>query len=725
MSAVRAQAEIDAADTADELRALIEVYQANEDFDSMYLAARKLIELDPSDSQAYEDAIDALLSTISGDYQAIEDLIALGIQNAPDGAAGLVEWAEAQNQTFSFTVPFLSDYASESEINTVGSTPGNLTNQDALWGDFNRNGLLTTQGDWVYLMLPNEDLYVYKMRLDGTGLTKVGDARGDNLNIVGDWLYFKNLNAQDMPYRIRTDGTQMEGELFNKAVAMAVSGDWIYYCNNDPEDTGFYKIRTDGSEETRLLDGAWECMSLFDGWIYYCTSDSNSELCRISTEGGEPQKLADGGVIHYSILDGWIYYLSSADQKAVYRMRPDGSEQAEIYRNDSMLVTFAVANGKLVVSVCQENDASGNPYPTEMVVVDMATNTVGQNITASTSSIYVAGDTIFYLNEDMDWQYQNLSTGAAGVIETPSSAASETETAQSEQTGSGNAAANLFMDLEEAGAGLVARDGASLYFGNPSDGYRLYAAGQNGDSGLQKLLDTSVSYVNVIDQTIYYCDTKGDYSICSVGVDGQNRQKLSDGHCEDLSYLDGWLYYHTTDGIFRLPAEGGEPEELLSGEFCCVYAYSDCVYYMEDNEGGGLWRISLGDGEPQSLLTNHHTLFFAIQDDLLYCLIDGGDSVDVIRMNLDGSDQSEVYSVKIPPLAINISGNRLLIVESSKDGEHFVIRVWNLDNNATETMIEGLVYPCAWCFDSDVYYIIDSGLIRLNLDSGERVPIGR
>ena len=319
---------------------------------------------------------------------------------------------------------------------------------------------------------------------------------------------------------------------------------------------------------------------------------------------------------------------------------------------------------------------------------------------------------------------ESIALQSQDAISTDSSeATTDQSTQQPTAIGNGNTAANLFMDLEEAGAGLVARDGASLYFGNPSDGYRLYAAGQNGDSDLQNLLDTSVSYVNVIDQTIYYCDTKDDFSICSVGVDGQNQQKLADGHCEDLSYLDGWLYYHTADGIFRLPAEGGETEELLSGEFCCVYAYSDCVYYMENNEGGGLWRISLGDGEPQSLLTNHHTLLFAIQNDLLYCLIDGGDSVDVIRMNLDGSDQSEVYSVKIPPLAINISGNRLLIVESSNDGEHFVIRVWNTDENTTENVIEGLVYPCAWCFDSDVYYIIDSGLVRQNLDSGELVLI--
>jgi hypothetical protein len=320
---------------------------------------------------------------------------------------------------------------------------------------------------------------------------------------------------------------------------------------------------------------------------------------------------------------------------------------------------------------------------------------------------------------------ESIALQSQDAISTDSSEETTDQPAQQPTViGNGNAAANLFMDLEDAGAGLVARDGASLYFGNPNDGYRLYAAGQNGDSDLRNLLDISISYVNVVDQTIYYCDTKDDYSICSVGVDGQNQQKLANGHCKDLSYLDGWLYYHTASGIFRLPAEGGESEELLSGKLRCVYAYSDCVYYMEDNEGGGLWRISLGDGELQPLLTDHHTLSFAIQDDLLYCLIDGGDSVDVIRMNLDGTNQTEVYSVHEKLDAINISGDHLLILKDSGDGVHKTMLIWNLDQNKAETTIDDLAFSAAWCFDSDVYYITDSGLTRLNLDSGKRVLIG-
>jgi hypothetical protein len=50
--------------------------------------------------------------------------------------------------------------------------------------------------------------------------------------------------------------------------------------------------------------------------------------------------------------------------------------------------------------------------------------------------------------------------------------------------------------------------------------------------------------------------------------------------------------------------------------------------------------------------------------------------------------------------------------------------IWNLDQNKAETTIDDLAFSAAWCFDSDVYYITDSGLTRLNLGSGKRVLIG-
>ncbi|HWQ06195.1 MAG TPA: DUF5050 domain-containing protein [Feifaniaceae bacterium] len=709
--------EIAAASTPEALRALIAAYQANGDNDSVYQAAIKLIELSPSDTQSYQDAIAALLGSISGDYEEIQRLVTLALTNAPDGATDFSAWANAQNQTFSYTVPFFGDYASEAEINTVGITPGNLTNEDALTASFLRNGLLTTQGNWVYFMLPNADYYVYKMRLDGTGFTNVGDARGDNLNVVGDWLYYKNLNDQDMVYRIRTDGTQKEKLQFNKAVMMAVTKDAVFYTDN-----ALYCAKLDGSEPIKLMDGTFAHMSLYDGWIYYCTGGDRSEFCRIPAEGGEPQKICDGWITQYSIQDGWLYYLNNTDQKAVVRMRLDGSESSEIYRSDFIVNACGVTADKLVVSLCKVNDDRGKPYPTDLAVVDLASGKVLHELEMYAPSFNTAGDKAYFLDESNNWHVLNLTSGAVEVIETPvmpSSATSETPVSDE----SGNSAANLQAGVDSLGTGLVARADTTLYFANPKDNGRFCTVESKEDGGLSKFLDTYASAINVTSDAIYFCDTSDQNSIYSVSPSGENLKKIVGGPCYDLSCLGEWLFYRTADGIYQVSANEGEPVLLQSGQFRCVYAFDGFVYYLEDNDGGAFWRTAIDGSGTQKLLPDHRTMFYSIQSDHLYCLIDAGNSVDVVCMRLDGTEQTTIYSAQAKIDAISTNENYLLILKDASDGKHKMILVCSLDGKNEMKTIDDLLYSAAWCFGSDVYYITEQGLTRQNLDSGDTMLV--
>lgn len=402
--------EIDSASTAEELRALIQAYQESGDQENAYLAAKKLIALVPSDTQAYQDAIAALLGSIEGDYAEIQELIQLGLQNAPDGADRFAQWVNEQDQTFSFTVPFFADYASESEINLVGTTAGNLTNLEVPNADLWLYGLMTRQGSWIYFALPQDDYGIYKMRMDGTGIKKLADARGDSINVVGDWLYYRNLSDESKPYRIRTDGTGKEGPLFNGARSMAVTNDWIYYL-----DRGIYKTNMDTSQTVQLVDEDNASMSVYDGWIYYEAGGNTDEFFRVSIDGGESQKLLDGWMQHYDMSDGWIYYQINSNGDSVWRMRPDGSEQAEVYRSDSSLIAFAVIKDQLVVSVATGVDDRGKPLPSDLHLIDIETGAVLRTRKACAGSIFAANDTVFY-TEDSVWQLWNLTTGSAGAI---------------------------------------------------------------------------------------------------------------------------------------------------------------------------------------------------------------------------------------------------------------------------------------------------------------------
>ncbi|MEN6417665.1 MAG: DUF5050 domain-containing protein, partial [Clostridiaceae bacterium] len=605
----------------------------------------------------------------------------------------------------------------EAEINLVGSTPGNLTSEAALNETFLRNGLFTTQGSWIYFMLPNADYYVYKVRLDGTGFTSVGDARGSCLNVVGDWLYYKNLNDQDMAYRIRTDGTQMEKLQFNKADNLAVTKDWFYYT-----DESLFRAKTDGSEPERLLDGNYAHMSYCDDWVYYNTTGGNVEFMRIPAEGGEPQKLLDGWMLHYDIRDGWLYCLVNLDQKAVVRMRPDGSEKTELYRSEYVISSFDVSTDKLIVSLCKQNDDRGKPYPSDVVISDLTSGAVLHELKLYAPGFNIAGDNAYFLDEEYNWKVLHLASGTVETIESPvavSPAASE----QPVSGESGNSAANLQACMEGLSTGLIARAGTTLYFANPKDNGRFCMSENNGDSGFSKFVETCAASINATSNAVYYLDTSDNNSIYSASPKGENPQKIVTGPCYDLSCIGSWLFYHTAEGVFKVPASGGEPALLVSGQYCCVYAFDGFVYYVEDNPGGGFWRVSINGGEPQPLLTDYHALFYTIQEDTVYCLIDAGNSVDIVRMKFDGSKQETIYSSMEKLSAINASETYLLIVKAAEDGKHSMILVQSLDGKETIKTINDLSVPAVWCFGNDAYYITDQGLARQNLDSGDLVFI--
>jgi len=284
----------------------------------------------------------------------------------------------------------------------------------------------------------------------------------------------------------------------------------------------------------------------------------------------------------------------------------------------------------------------------------------------------------------------------------------------------GNTCANLFMAEDNYGGGFFAVQGEWSYFGNP--GLKcLYRAKTLDGSDLQALCEGNATFLNPVGDTIYYCDMSDDSSICSVGTDGQNQQKLADGHCEDLSYADGWLYYCAPGGICKLTVDGGEPTELLSGQFCDVYAYGSWVYYIDGPDAGGISRVRVEGGEPQSLMTEYTAFFYAIQDDQIYCLIDAGESTDVLRMNLDGTDAETVYSSDGKIETINVSGNRLFIATPAQGVTRASIVVWNMETNAVERTIDDLAAPVVSCFGSDIYYFTDASIIRLDLDSGEQI----
>lgn len=102
-------------------------------------------------------------------------------------------------------------------------------------------------GDWIYY---SEGQNIYKMNTNGQNKTIVANVYAGRLNVSGDWIYFRNNNDNQTIYKVKTDGSNLSkvGDDVG-AYEINVVGDWIYYKKGVAEGTHLYRIKTDGTKK--------------------------------------------------------------------------------------------------------------------------------------------------------------------------------------------------------------------------------------------------------------------------------------------------------------------------------------------------------------------------------------------------------------------------------------------------------------------------------------------
>ena len=398
---------LDSASTAQELRALIEQYKNESNYDMIYAASLRLVEIDPSDTAAYTDAMDALLAISLAGSEEINRLLAQGYENALDPQT-MVWWLKQHESDFSFKLPFIPDYDSSQEINTQGITAGNLSaafKDDGGW----KAGLLTWQGSWVYLSCPGEDFSIFKMRTDGSEYQRVGEDSGSSLNVIGDWIYYINLSDGSKLYKMRTDGTMREKLSDNTGEFLSVSGEWMYYNNLD--DSGcLYKAKTDGSEQTRLTDEAVLAPCVSGDWVYYRYHDEKDGLWRISINGGVAQQILNIRMREYCIMDDWIYCVNMDEIFCVRRVHTDGTGYEAFYPCEMSLDAVNGADGFLYLPYNFTNETQGIDLRKNFLILDMSSQSRLYDTQLNVGPIYAGpGGYMYFLKYDEGFFWYAIS----------------------------------------------------------------------------------------------------------------------------------------------------------------------------------------------------------------------------------------------------------------------------------------------------------------------------
>ncbi len=85
------------------------------------------------------------------------------------------------------------------------------------------------------------------------------------------------------------------------------------------------------------------------------------------------------------------------------------------------------------------------------------------------------------------------------------------------------------------------------------------------------------------DGWVYYADWEDGGHMYKVDSNGENKQKISDEDCYNISYYDGWLYYHIRgeyeDDLFCMKTDGTDVTKLSEGY--CDRIETDLLYYAD------------------------------------------------------------------------------------------------------------------------------------------------
>jgi len=228
---------------------------------------------------------------------------------------------------------YVFKYNVTEKANISGNTIGNNVN----------GGTVAQQGEWIYYLTSIAGV-INKVHTDGTRKTLICDDRVEYLNVIGNWIYYVNLSDQSNLYKIKVDGTERTkiGE-DTLITSMCVVEDWIFYTIYLDESYSYmlYKIRTDGTDRVSFsTTDSYDNINVVDGWIYYSNcldKDNFYSLYKMRLDGTERTKINSDFTACFNVVDDWIYYrnITVYDGCRLYKIRTDGEQKTKLNEEDS------------------------------------------------------------------------------------------------------------------------------------------------------------------------------------------------------------------------------------------------------------------------------------------------------------------------------------------------------------------------------------------------------
>lgn len=182
---------------------------------------------------------------------------------------------------------FISD-CSEKNYNKVGNTMANIL----------EGGYVTTQGDWMYYVLPQYGKWglsdgrygIYKEPIQGGSaqliyVSQEEDMEIKYLNVIGDYIFFQERTLKS----IRTDGKELKDYGFYSKYGFYIMNEYIWYVKESvlsaTESEWFltsYNMKTQEEEEGAMIDpNFWGIEDTGESFVVYYGQDFSNTAIEI------------------------------------------------------------------------------------------------------------------------------------------------------------------------------------------------------------------------------------------------------------------------------------------------------------------------------------------------------------------------------------------------------------------------------------------------------------
>ncbi|MBL4934272.1 DUF5050 domain-containing protein [Clostridium sp. YIM B02515] len=277
----------------------------------------------------------------------------------------------------------------------------------------NRAWYINISGDWIYYSkIVNNRGQLYKIKTDGSKDTKLNED-AQYVNVVDDWIYYMTNYTRNNPggkeggnlSRMKIDGTGETKINDNQSDYINISGDWIFYANYN--DMGkLYKIKTDGTEKTKLNDDMPENISVAGDWIYYKVFTGGvggGTLYKIKLDGSE--KTSIGLPKEEVKKETDIQAAQSKEDNSGSSVEQDQQQSYKKYINDRFGFSIEYP-GTFVVKLTPDNNdgivLSSKDGSAELTVSGI-NNVLDETVTSNYNKLLQAHSDAAYKTQQNNW----------------------------------------------------------------------------------------------------------------------------------------------------------------------------------------------------------------------------------------------------------------------------------------------------------------------------------